>query len=599
MIKFLFATPEDIFEPTEYEQESSIFIGKISKSDSTFCIISNYPAFVFTHLGQSPALIHHLLKEQNNKILAHAMILSLVRKSATKTLLPENVISTLIQTMNDTSDILRLQITSAIIAQYIQDDPYSIPELLKSFHQQKPEAKAFLFAALFLQAPMSETFLSQSLIELNDLVLKPNYSSFALHSLSLLLASRPIEIMAMKSSIAQCQVLFSILNSSAGLNVSILYHLSSYFISLLPCISPELPEAKEEFIVIVRLIIQSFRQHQLPYSQLITFRTLRNVFAFARHLVGIPRISFPIERESSMSLCLMACGAFTDYLKGAEFDPEFFDLVPRVTLLLQRSCDSRASEFIIQLAITFTETTPIRSFILKWVEFIKSILTSNVLPFMPSAPVEANKIVKICASEVSLIILPALAKSLPLMTECLDDIVTSATRAIETKYVPIIRPAFQLNSLILSTFEHEKTEQGNRLLELYDSQFSIAVRVGFQIDLSLSSSFLISFMDFHLENLQTQPEDFQTVLNSYINGLMECKQKVPSFFWISCSLCSIAKLNPDVFETIKPFLGELLPELAPILSNYIQMRKVEDKNREKLHQFRMNFSQFFSPCTLR
>ena len=121
--------------------------------------------------------------------------------------------------------------------------------------------------------------------------------------------------------------------------------------------------------------------------------------------------------------------------------------------------------------------------------------------------------------------LPVLGKSKPLLTEYLDNLMTSTTKSIETKKKELTTLAFQLMHLMIIEFEEFKTEGGNRLLELYDSQFSIAVRFGFPSDLVLSGSFLIKYLSFHFENLKQRPEELQTVLNSCVRVLTTCKQR--------------------------------------------------------------------------
>ena len=121
--------------------------------------------------------------------------------------------------------------------------------------------------------------------------------------------------------------------------------------------------------------------------------------------------------------------------------------------------------------------------------------------------------------------LPVLGKSKPHLTEYLDNLMTSTTKSIETKKKELTTIAFQLMHLMIIEFEEFKTEGGNRLLELYDSQFSIAVRFGFLSDLVLSGSFLIKYLSFHFENLKQRPEELQTVLNSCVRVLTTCKQR--------------------------------------------------------------------------
>ena len=57
---------------------------------------------------------------------------------------------------------------------------------------------------------------------------------------------------------------------------------------------------------------------------------------------------------------------------------------------------------------------------------------------------------------------------------------TSITRSSKTKKKDLTALAFQLMHSMIIEFEEYKTEEGKRT---YDSQFSIAVRFGFQSDL--------------------------------------------------------------------------------------------------------------------
>lgn len=301
----------------------------------------------------------------------------------------------------------------------------------------------------------------------------------------------------------------------------------------------------------------------------------------------------------------------------------YFYLIPRNLLMLQRSCNELIIDFVSVIAKKFlfdTENTSnctnqqVRDQITAWVKIFSSVLAQNVLP---ETGIESAPIVKHCCLESAVSILELLARSEPLMTENLDDMVTIITHAIETKKDILLKDAYMLLTTLIKKFEHRTTSNtthdkvqdpdGQRLLLLYDSQFSIAVRNGFLCKLEYSGSFLIQYLHFHLEDLKTSPSDFENVLNSYVKGIMTCKQRTYAYYALSAHIICLARENRIVFEMINDidketngdskqstsFVTSILTQLCEIFNISMALWRSTPPDWQHISQFRACYSSFY------
>jgi len=587
-----------VFRAPNYE----IIFDKIGKAPFCFYVLENFTKLIDALApSHGQQIIQHIIESPKEILMAHCLLLTVSKDQKYRYLFPSDLHLRLIEYIDEKTTISKAQITSEIIALFVKDDTDALQEVFYALRNQRGRPKCFIYAALFAHAPMSVSYISLAMHELNDISKNTRATPIALHALSVLYYCRSIELSSMKVTDIQSQALLQLVNTHVILKPLSLYYFASCFMNLLPVLSPEINSERNSLIPLIRLLIQSFSQISIPFAHEICFKVLRAVFAFARDLINIESISFPVSRGDSISLQLAACGAFADMLKvDTQLDKDYFDLVPKLFVLLQRSGDSRASDFIIEIGRKFKEkslldpnSTNSRERLMKWFSYIKVILSANALPLTGDATIEADNNVKKSALSLSKYMLQVLSQSSPLLTECLDDLMTCITRSIESKEIALYPLAFSINNTVIELFEHVKSESGNRLLELYDSQFSIAVRYGFSCDLEHSGSFLIHFLAFHYDNLTRRPDEFMTVLNGFIGGLKECKQKTFAYFSIASHICSIARQNFSVFSLIESFVSDFVSQFSEIVCLSMRLWSEDPPNWSAIASFRTHYEKFY------
>ena len=110
-------------------------------------------------------------------------------------------------------------------------------------------------------------------------------------------------------------------------------------------LSPEIAEERASIIPTIKLIKQLFRATKTPLSTQLKFRVLRGMFAIARVLIDKEPLVYSTKKSASIPTQLSACCAFTVKLK----------FTSNIFVLIQRSNDKRASEFINAIANCFAE----------------------------------------------------------------------------------------------------------------------------------------------------------------------------------------------------------------------------------------------------
>lgn len=596
----------DLLQPLTFKQYNyEIIFDKIATPPFNYYTIENFSNLVAAlEENALRILVDRLLHSYENSLMGHNLLLSIVNDPKTRNLLPSGIHVSLIEMMNDNADLIQQQVSAEVVGIWVKDDIEAINQIIQILQKQRSRTKCLIYSAIIAHASLDENLISLMMHELNDIAKNTNATPYALHALSVLYSCHSIMLSAMKVTDIQCQAIIQILNSPVILNPFNLYYLSLCFQNILPIISPEIQDSRASVVPIIRQIIQAFRQIKIPFSSQIMFRILRPVFAFARDLIDPEPVLFPSHQGASIPLQLAACGAFADMLKvPSPNDPDFFDYIPRILILLQRSGDKRADQFVNAVANVFAEQAVgheddenIRQRLTQWIRHIKSILSASAIPNTGDATIEADYLVKNCALSVAKTMLPILSKSRPLLTECLDDVMTSTTRAIETGKEELVQLSFQLMHMIIVQFEGVITDDGSRLLELYDSQFAIAVRFGFHSDLALSGPFLIKFLSFHYDNLKNRPEEFMTVLTGFVNGLTVCKQRTFAYYNISSHLCSIARQNEAVFKLTVAFSEKLVPDFGEIIKHSMTLWRGKPTWRE-VAQFRLDYENFYRELT--
>lgn len=482
-----------------------------------------------------------------------------------------------------------------------------------------------------------------------SLVTTSNYSIYALHGLSVLLHSYADQLAEMNVADIQFRIILTLLNSEKAIEPYSLEYIASCFTKLLPVLTistqhSSLIDLTDSYLLNlekttvnhIRLAIQAFQQIKVPYAKQVMFMALRSAFVFVKDIASDQEMVFPTSKGSSLILQTLACGAFSDMLKVGVSHVDYFDLIPRVLILLQRSQSTLASDFIVAVADSFAfsclnqyfdhsinehlkliqdkqevsddnETNQINEENAKklinseknikrindWVLIIKTIIASNSLPLTGKYTIESNDCVKQCALSAANYLIPLIARSEPLLNECLDDLMTSITRAIETRNISLINEAYNLLLSILNNFE-KVLQNGQRILELYDSQFSIAIRNGFQAGLTFSAPVLIKYIDFQLSSISKSQDEFKLLFSLYISGLTSIKKTDSIYYTIATHICHIVETHDYLFDLMDDYKNLLIVQLCEVISISMALWRSVPADWEQISSFRKNFSSSYS-----
>ncbi|OHT15167.1 hypothetical protein TRFO_14340 [Tritrichomonas foetus] len=597
---------------TFLKPKHQIIFAKLSPEIYAYKVMENYDKYIEVIPKGVSFALNHLLQNSENLLMTHSLLLSICLNPITRKQLPSNFYKQILNTMNTTrKEYTRLQTSAECIGLFALENPNYLNDIIKLTGNLPERVRCFVYASLFSHANLEAEQLTALMYELDNFAQNSQITSFAFHALSVLFKTNSVQLTLMKISDIQCQVILNILNSSNAQHPYNLYYASYCFTNLLSVISPELNSNNDShsqsnnqvisktnsnsIVAMIQLIVQAFDQTRMPYSRQIFFHTIRSIFAFASCSIKIPTLLFPTSRGTSISLYVAACGAFTDMLKTIDSKEDFFWVIPRTLLVLQRSCDHKVSQFVSIIAQKFADKSDpnnetVRNRITEWVKIFTSCLANSVLP---DSGIEAGPIVKQCCLKTAAPILQLLAKSEPLMTENLDDMITSITRAIETNSKLLLMDAYNLFTLVVQKFEKSLAPEGSRLLLLYDSQFSIAVRNGFICNLTYSGAFLNEYLHFHLEDLKTSPEEFENVLTSYVKGLKTCDQRTFAYFAVAAHIICLARENKSIFEMIKEFANSIITHLCEIVNISMAIWRTTPPDWQQISQFRANYMSFY------
>ncbi|OHT16412.1 hypothetical protein TRFO_02655 [Tritrichomonas foetus] len=275
-----------------------------------------------------------------------------------------------------------------------------------------------------------------------------------------------------------------------------------------------------------------------------------------------------------------------DHQKSNSSDFELNKIVSQLLNLLQKTGDSRCSSFII--ALSNADKGQKISF---WIGTLRRILIGNSL--FQNIEIEPSASVKKCLLAVAYSILPRIAKQQLLATEYLDDIISSASHATETDRIELQESAFPILQRVIELFRHRISEDGGRMLDLYDSQFSQSVKIGFRLNLSISGGFLSTYLEFITDSLTSDSENCSLVLKAYLDGLRECKQRSSFYYSLATHLCAVSKKYSNVANMIHDFLIELIPVFTHVFFESVGLWKNKNDWRS-LSKFRDFASTFYA-----
>ena len=554
--------PFDLLYQTKFSvPKMDLIYFKVSKSYFAFRAIEFYPNVILSLSNeQASEILWTKLTCTTNLLMIHSLVLSVLLNVATQMYLPIDLHKILLRTIDDDqTDVFRLQVTCECIAIWCSIHMDAISDVLAFLKTRKGIGKCLCYNAFFPQMTLSNDSVILILQDLNEMIKVPATCPYALFALSTMFKCYPTQMATLGICDMEMSVVLSAIHTRTMLSPYNLYNMSLVLLRLLPIVTPELNN--ENTKMGVRLIIGAFRQTRIPFAEQIVYHTYQTVFAFAKEFINPKILVFPSHLGASISLQVVACGAFADMLKVfAKTESDYFDLVPNLLILLQQRNDPRVTDFITQIALHFAaeeNASPER--ISAWVQIIKSVLSNGALP---NLQIESSMPVKTVCASISRIILPLIAKTTPFLHECLDDLMSCATRAIENG---ILDSSYSFFCDVLNLFKGFKTENGLLVLELYDSQFSIGLRHGFS-DMTHTGNFLFEYLRFHEKNLREQPENFLTVTNCYVKGVTECETRNDEFYAIASLISDIARTNKFVYGQLESSLPGLEKDFGVVVN---------------------------------
>jgi hypothetical protein len=188
-------------------------------------------------------------------------------------------------------------------------------------------------------------------------------------------------------------------------------------------------------------------------------------------------IRFPSSRNAYSELQLVSCGSLA---KLANLDPQPFRLVPSLIVALQRTKDERVSQFIVEIAKSVGNGE------------IGFASRSKFVPRMPlrdSGRRPSNQ-------RAGLKFVPILEK----------------IRAIETNRPKLHASACPIPPSVVAEFRHRTAERKGRLLELYESQFSLGSRFAFPKSVDVSCGLLFACLGFVCDEYERNRQSVLTLL---------------------------------------------------------------------------------------
>ncbi|KAK8887078.1 hypothetical protein M9Y10_038114 [Tritrichomonas musculus] len=256
----------------------------------------------------------------------------------------------------------------------------------------------------------------------------------------------------------------------------------------------------------------------------------------------------------------------------------------------------------------------------EWTRLIKMCVSAGNLPATGIVKIGASDNVKLCMLKVAREILPLLLKTYPLLNEALDDLMTSLTRAVESRQPDIQQVAYPLIKQVVTDFGKIKnSENGMPIIGLYDIMFASAVKIGFY-NLDVSGDFVLSFLNFHINGIRgslkgiladdknvesdnkksaimvmnSSYDEFVSILDYFVSGFKECDHKTWHYHAIASKLTLIAIQKPEFRKKLQDFFPRFEKDFSSIIFKAGKLWNEDPPNDAEIGKFRLNYSSFFS-----
>ena len=179
------------------------------------------------------------------------------------------------------------------------------------------------------------------------------------------------------------------------------------------------------------------------------------------------------------------CGAFADYLAIKKEECSLKN-IERSLYAIQASIENLpgCEDFIISTSHHLDLNS--------WVQLYKTVLAKNEFP---NTTIEACNNVKISLLKSMKNSLVLLSNEEKLNTEALDDIITSLTNTLNSHNENVLREGYLRLVEVFKLFKNKKSSDDSQMMDLYDAQFSIAIRRGLTV-IPVAEEFLTTYLDF-------------------------------------------------------------------------------------------------------
>ncbi|OHT12537.1 hypothetical protein TRFO_17584 [Tritrichomonas foetus] len=523
-----------------------------------------------------------------NKVAGFMSILLILMNVESTNSVPRKLHQMILAALPENNDIA-LQIAAECIALCLTKYPDDIPDLY-DYMKKENSASCFIESAVARFLNLEDQQVVDIIFRTSKRIKNPSLTNYVLHELASIYETKSVQMVSLLMGDQQLQQLLSLLCETKIFSVYQMYLISQCIEKLIPILLPNLGE--KSTVIMVILALDYFKNAQNQFCKQFFFDLFRSIFALSQNVarnfkVKIPKISMRLESK------LSACGALADVAYIRPFTSNLLDKLPPFLVLLQRTRDDRIELFLTASARCFASSEHTNEEISNWFRLPKQILSSNSMIGFGSSTIEPNTKVKHAALCILKELLPALASTKPLITECMDDTITSTIRAIETRRIELHEIAYEILTEFLMLFKDFITDQNVKLLELYDAQFSNAARYAFPNSMNVASLFLINFLDFTFEEYKKNEKSCLLLIETFINSLMKVKERTSGFFAIASKVCVISEEYPKVAECSASFLRTLTPLFLNLINDNIKLRTTKS-DYEEITRFKDIISPFFA-----
>ena len=562
--------------------------GKPAKTDKFLdTVIRKFPVMVAAcPEDQQGVIIKKVLEPQKQNRITLLLCASMCESKVTRKRVPVNLHQYLLTLLTAKKAAL-MQLVCECIGLFCKTHPEAIVHVFSYVEAHPGAASCILLSSIFSHVSVPPQLLTRALIFLDSQMKNGNTCGVALHAVTAVIRTHSMQLSTLGVvASSQLPLLFQTIHKSFSLQPVTLAIIGECFRVLVETFSSELAMPSNPLLATVILCLKSIHVTPIPYAKEVYFDCCRAIYTFCHQLKKYAPITFPMSRGALTNARLAACEAFSFYFKFEKVDIDTREIVPSLLSLLQMTGDPRAGHFLAALASTMASDD-----LAFWVATARRVLVASSLIDSNTLSIEPTQQVKRACLDTLPYIIDEVSKPLILVTEYLDDIISSLCRATETGSVQLQEAAFPVLQRVINVFRDKINDEGGRVLDLYDSQFATVVKVGFQLPLSVSGGFLSTYLTFNTDNMAKDPENCSAILVVYLNSLDSCKERSTSFYSLAAHLCTVGRKYAQIRPLVQSFLLTMTPIFADVVlqamslwQNRTDWRKISEY-RQLAHSF--------------